>query len=73
MSFGITINGHTQADSKDVEAINRIVFAIAHEAVRKLKALPGATNITLSGWCNEATGGGIALKTPVDEEAAPTE
>ncbi len=60
MSFGITINGHTQDDSKAVEAI-------AHDAVRKLKALKGAQDIKLTGWVNEATGGSIALANPPDE------
>jgi hypothetical protein len=65
MSFGITLNGHTAADTSEVKAI-------AEDAWRKLKALPGATNITLSGWANEATGGSVTLTTPPeDAEAAP--
>jgi hypothetical protein len=64
MSFGITINGHTQDDSKAVEAI-------AHDAVRKLKALKGAQDIKLTGWVNEATGGSITLANPPDEAEAP--
>ena len=63
MSFGITINGHTAAKSSEVEAI-------AHEAVRKLKALPGAQNINLTGWCNEGDNVSIALKNPPDEAEA---
>jgi hypothetical protein len=63
MSFSITINGHTAAKSEEVEAI-------AHDAVRKLKALPGAQNITLTGWCNEGGNNvSITLKNPPDEAA----
>jgi hypothetical protein len=68
MSFGITINGHTGADSAEVKAI-------AEDAWRKLKALPGATNVHLTGWANEATGGSVTLADPVEESAdasAPT-
>ena len=65
MSFGITINGHTAAKSEEVEAI-------AHDAVRKLKALPGAQNVTLTGWCNEGGNNvSITLKNPPDEAEAP--
>ena len=63
MSFGITLNGHTGADTSEVKTI-------AEDAYRKLKALPGATNISLSGWANEATGGSITLSTPPEEEVA---
>ncbi len=60
MSFGITLNGHTAADTSEVKAV-------AEDAYRKLKALPGATNIKLTGWANEATGGSVTLTTPTDE------
>ena len=63
MTYGITLNGHAQ-DSADVKEV-------AEEAYRKLKALPGAGNVNLTGWVNETTGGSITLKNPPDEAEAP--
>lgn len=64
MSFGITINGHTRAKSAEVEAI-------AHDAVRKLKALEGAQDIRLTGWCNEGDNVPISLSNPPEDAEAP--
>jgi len=59
MTYGITINGSAQ-ESNDVKEV-------AEDAYRKLKALPGAHDVRLTGWVNEVTGGSLTLKNPDDE------
>jgi hypothetical protein len=56
MSFQINISGHSSENHNDQ------VKAVAEEAARKLKALPGST-VTLGGYSNDNTGR-INLTTP---------
>ncbi len=60
MTYGITLNGSAD-ESNDVKEV-------AEDAYRKLKALPGAHDVRLTGWANEKTGGSLTLKNPDDEE-----
>lgn len=63
MSYSISLTGHSG------EPHNEEVKAIAEEAYRKLKAIPGSTNVGLSGYSNDGTGS-LALLPPEEKPDA---
>jgi hypothetical protein len=64
MTFGLSISGSGPVDKDAVEAIGR-------EAHSKLKALDGATTVSLSGWVGLEGGGSYTISQPA--EPAPAE
>lgn len=57
MSYQINLGGHSEGPH------NEEVKAIAEEAYRKLKEIPGTTSVTLSGYTADSTGT-VSLTTP---------
>lgn len=64
MTFGLSISGSGPVDKDAVEAIGR-------EAHAKLKALPGAATVSLSGWVGLEAGGSYTISQPADPAPAP--